>query len=71
VSEQLDRVRSEALAASGTLAFHLLALAAAGVKVPIEVVRAQQTIAAWLTAAPPPPPTARGNGGGEAIESNG
>ena len=64
---ELDRIRSEALAASGDLARQLLALAAAGVHVPLDVVRAQQVIGAWLAAAQPPP-TVRGNGqGGEAI----
>jgi hypothetical protein len=42
----LCHLRSEALAACATLAFGLLRLAADGVRVPMEVVRAQQTIAA-------------------------
>jgi hypothetical protein len=62
VSEQLDRIRSEARAASNDLARHLLALAAGGVRVPLQVVRSQQAIAGWLAAAQQPPPTVRGNG---------
>jgi hypothetical protein len=58
VSEQrpggeLEQVRADALAASGDLARCLLAFGRAGVEVPTDVLRAQQTVAAWLAAVRP------------------
>jgi hypothetical protein len=47
-TEELERRLSDALAASGDLARNLLMLDAAGMEVPTEVLRAQQTVAHWL-----------------------